>query len=185
MGWVLRGFGAGYSPSVPMVTAVSKGGGRQSHPSGPLGAGTPCWSPGLVLTRSDTGASLPHPGLGSSLPIPNTHHPLQKPLILVSAPVRSGPAHSALEHRARLLQLRGSRSSSGYGGTSGSKRELEPRPGCAGRRGLEKGVRSAEDQFLIGRSTLVGRSQEMNCGSRGLGILHSIIVGTALIARST
>lgn len=127
--------GADYSPSVPMVTVVSKGEGRRSHPGkGPehrAGCRGSRW-PDLMQ-----GSSLP--GLGSPLLTPHTHYPLQKPLLLVSAPVRSDPAHCALGHRARRLQLRRGSLRRSYGGTSGSKRELEPRPSCPlGGRGLGK-----------------------------------------------
>lgn len=135
MGWAGDQSGAGYSPSVPMVTEVSKGGGLRSHLA--RGRSTALAS-GLTLARSDARASLLHPSWEFRF---SPLHPLPTPetLLLVSAPVRSGPAHSALGHRDRRLQLRrGSRSSS-YGGTSGSKRELEPGPSCAGRAGPSEG----------------------------------------------
>lgn len=154
MGWAGDQSGAGYSPSVPMVTEVSKGGGLRSHRA--RGRST-ALAAGLALARSDARASLPLFSLGSSVSAPHTHRQLQKPLLLVSAPVRSGPAHRALRHPDRRLQLRRSSRSSSYGGTSGSKRELEPEPSCALEgRGLVKGVRSVADRSPIGRPMPTG-----------------------------
>lgn len=136
MGWAGDQSGAGYSPSVPMVTEVSKGGGLQSHPARDRSTAL---AAGLTLAGSDARVSLPHPKSWEfrfSLP-----HPLPTPetLLLVSAPVRSGPAHSALGHHDRQLQLRRRSRSCSYGGTSGSKRELEPGPSGVGRAGPSGG----------------------------------------------
>lgn len=136
-------------PTVPMAIAVFAGARRRRGHRNPSGAREPApaaaghsaprgslW-PG---NRSATGASHPHPAPREPDPgAPDL--PLSPPLGAPAARQRPrsdpaspalGPgardAHSALSHRARRFQLRGRSGSSSYGGTSGSKREVPPRP---------------------------------------------------------
>lgn len=69
--------GAGYRPSVPMVTAVCPR--EKAAEATPVRVQGTALAAGARAPRSDAGASRAHPGLESSLPVPHTHRPLQKP----------------------------------------------------------------------------------------------------------
>lgn len=110
----------------------TRAGGRGALGTAGLARGpTPLRHRSLPPQPRPSGASRrgPAPSSSASLGSPCTR---QRPRSDPASPAL-GPgarhAHSALSHRAQRFRLRGrGRSGSSYGGTSGSKREVPPRP---------------------------------------------------------